>query len=54
MKLLRILAMSASLAVVTCNGSPTEPSEVHGPEGQGGESGESGSQYATSETATEV
>ena len=44
-----------ALGVLGCSGSPTEPSgEEHGPEGQGGESGESGTQYAISETATEV
>ena len=54
MKLLRTLVIAAALAAVNCNGTPTAPSEVHGPEGQGGESGESGTQYAISETATEV
>ena len=54
MKPLQIVVMAAALAAVNCNGTPTEPSEVHGPEGQGGESGESGTQYAISETATEV
>ena len=44
-----------ALGVLGCSGSPTEPSgEEHGPEGQGSESGESGTQYAISETATEV
>ena len=47
MKLLRVITIPAAIA-------PTAPSEVHGPEGQGGESGESGTQYALSETATEV
>ncbi len=54
MKLLRIVVVATAIATVNCNGTPTEPSEVHGPEGQGGESGESGTQYASSETATEV
>ncbi|MYN65462.1 MAG: hypothetical protein F4X11_10590 [Acidobacteria bacterium] len=54
MKLLGVVVIVAALASINCNGGPTEPSEVHGPEGQGGESGESGTQYATSETATEV
>ena len=39
MKLPRIIVIAAALAAVSCNGSPTEPSEMHGPEGQGGESG---------------
>ena len=44
-----------ALGVLGCSGSPTEPSgEGYGPEGQGGESDESGTQYAISETATEV
>ncbi len=51
---LRIIVIAAAIAASNCNGSPTAPSEVHGPEGQGGESGESGTQYAISETATEV
>ena len=38
-----------ALGILGCSGSPTEPSE-----GQGGEQGESGTQYAISETATEV
>ena len=54
MKLLRIIAIAAAIAAINCNSAPTAPSEVHGPEGQGGESGESGTQYALSETATEV
>lgn len=55
MKLPGIIVMFAAIAAINCNGgSPTEPSEVHGPEGQGGESGESGTQYAISDTATEV
>ena len=54
MKPLRIIVFAAAIAAINCNGSPTAPSERHGPEGQGGESGESGTQYAISETATEV
>jgi len=54
MKRLRIIAIAAAIAAINCNSAPTAPSEVHGPEGQGGESGESGTQYALSETATEV
>ena len=44
-----------ALASFGCSDSPTAPSgEEHGPEGSGGEQGESGTQYAISETATEV
>ncbi len=54
MKLLKIIAIAtAAIAAINCN-SPTAPSEMHGPEGQGGESGESGTQYAITDTATEV
>ncbi len=54
MKLLRIVVLAAALAAINCNGTPTEPSEVHGPEGQGGEPGESGTRYAPSDTARET
>ena len=54
MKLPGIIVIAAALAAVNCNGSPTEPSEMHGPEGQGGESGESGTRYAPSDTARET
>ena len=43
----------ASLALA-CSGSPTEPSEAHGPEGMGGESGESGTRYAVGDEAREL
>ena len=54
MKLLRIVAIAGAMTAVNCNGTPTEPSEVHGPEGQGGESGESGTRFAPSDTARET
>ena len=54
MNLLGIVVTAAAIATINCNGTPIEPSEVHGPEGQGGESGESGTQYAPSDTARET
>ena len=46
----RILLFIVAAALAGCSGSPTEPTHDEG----GTEAGESGTQYATSDTATEV
>ena len=39
-----LVLLTASLAPA-CSGSPTEPTETHGPEGTGGEASESNTRY---------
>ncbi len=48
------LVLLAALLAPACSGSPTEPSETHGPEGTGGETGESGTRYAPGDEAREL
>ena len=48
------LVLLAAFLAPACSGSPTEPTETHGPEGTGGDEGESGTRYGPGDEAREL
>ena len=48
------LVLLAAFLAPACFGSPTEPTETHGPDGTGGESAESGTEYGPGDEAHEL
>ena len=48
------LVLRAAFVAPGRAGSPTEPTETHGPEGTGGAAGESGARYAPGDEAREL